>query len=58
VGQAADARPSIALTAEFDTEGRRVRSTLITDPERIGQAKIWWQLAYTHSARIEDGEAA
>jgi hypothetical protein len=46
------------ILMEFDTEGRRVRSTLITDPKRIGQAKIWWQLAYTHSARIEDGEAA
>lgn len=46
------------ILMEFDTEGRRVRSTLITDPERIAQAKMWWQLAYTHSVRIEDGEAA
>lgn len=46
------------IVMEFDSEGRRVRSTLVTDPERIGQAKRWWQLAYAHSARIDDGETA
>lgn len=46
------------ITMQFDREGRRVLTSLVTDPARVDQAKMWWQLAYAHSARIEDGEAA
>lgn len=46
------------IVMQFDQEGRRVQTELITDPAQVDRAKIWWQLAYAHSAPIEGGEAA
>jgi hypothetical protein len=38
------------IVMEFDSSGRRVRTELVTDRDRVEQAAAWWQLAYANSA--------
>jgi hypothetical protein len=37
-------------TADRFLPGRRVRTELVTDRDRVEQAAAWWQLAYANSA--------
>jgi hypothetical protein len=46
------------IVMQFDQNGRRVHTELVTDPAQVDRAKTWWQPAYAHSAPIEAGEPA
>lgn len=41
------------LVMRFDDAGRRVENELVTDPDRVAQAREWWDLAVRHSAPAE-----
>ncbi|MGH3646809.1 MAG: DUF6879 family protein [Micromonosporaceae bacterium] len=40
------------IEMEFDQEGRRVRTELVTEPETVVQANAWRDLAIYHARRI------
>jgi hypothetical protein len=46
------------IVMQFDQNGRRVHTELVTDPAQVDRAKTWWQLAHAHSAPIEASEPA